>query len=113
MTTFEKVRRKIERDMDAIQVHTPESWASILLRHTQTLKDEQEQKKFWAWLGNPEEEDLEAPKLIPMGMPVQTPRNVTVRQKDECDEKCGEVNVDLVNEFEQNGCIMVCRTKPV
>ena len=113
MSTFEKVRRRIEKDMDAIQVHTPESWATILLTNTRRLKDEKEQAKFWTWMSNPEEEDIEAPKLVPCTEPTLTPKHVTVTCKAQDDEKEGDIEVELENTFERNGMVLVCRTKPV
>ena len=57
MTTFEKVKRNILEDMERTGYHTPESWANILLTNTCRLTDDEEQKKFWRWLMNPEDED--------------------------------------------------------
>ena len=101
--------------MDAIKVHTPESWANILLTHTARLKDEREQGKFWNWLQNPEEEEhLEPPTLARCNSaPVLSPEFVTTMIRDECDEKEGETIVELQNQFERNGFVMTCRTKPV
>ena len=113
MTTFEKVRKKITRDMDGIKVHTPESWANILLTHTSQLKDEREQAKFWNWLQNPEEDEREAPTLGQCNDPVLAPEFVTTTIKDECDEKEGDTIVELQNQFKRNGFVMTCRTRPV
>ena len=113
MTTFERVRRNIRRDMDAIQVHTPESWANILLTNTHRLTDEREQEKFWAWLQNPEDHEMEAPVIASRGEFSLTPSIVTVPYTDAGDEKQTETEVELENTFERNGFVMVCRTKPV
>ena len=113
MTTFEKVRKKITRDIDGIKVHTPESWANILLTHTSQLKDEREQGKFWEWLHNPEEEEREATTVVPCGAPTLAPEFVTTTIKDCDDEKEGDTIVELQNQFQRNGFVMTCRTKPV
>ena len=113
MSTFEKVRKKITRDMDAIKVHTPESWANILLTHTSKLKEAREQAKFWEWLHNPEEEEREATTVAPCGAPTLIPEFVTTTVMDECDEKEGDTIVELQNKFQRNGFVMTCRTKPV
>ena len=114
MSTFEKVRTRITRDMDAHKFHTPESWANILLTNTALLKDEKEQGKFWKWLQNPEDEDhIEPPTLARCGEPVLSPEFVTTTVQDECDEKEGETIVELQNQFQRNGFVMTCRTKPV
>ena len=109
MTTFERVRRNIKRDMDSIQVHTPESWANILLTNTNRLTDEREQEKFWAWLQNPEDREMEEPTIARRGEFRLTPHIITV-PTDEGDEKQGDI--ELENTYERNGFVMVCRTKP-
>jgi len=113
MTTFEKVRKRITRDMDGIKVHTPESWANILLTHTAQLKDEREQAKFWDWMQNPEEDERGPPLIGKCGAPTRAPEFVTTTIRDECDEKQGETIVELQNQFERNGFVLTCRTKPV
>ena len=113
MTTFERVRRNIRRDMDAIRVHTPESWAHILLTNTGRLTDEREQEKFWSWLENPEEHEMDGPTIGIRGEFSLTPSVVTVPFTDVGDEKEMETEVELENTFERNGFVMVCRTKPV
>ena len=99
--------------MDAIQVHTPESWANILLTNTRRLTDEQEQEKFWTWLQNPEDHEMDGPTITTRGEFSLTPRIVTVPYTDACDEKEMETEVELENTFERNGFVMICRTKPV
>ena len=119
---FEKVRRRMEKDIAAIQVHTAESWARILLTNAAKLKDEKEQAKFWEYLTNPEEEDLEPPTLVSCGAPELVPHRVTVtvsrgptlragEVQDECDEKSCEIELEY--KFERNGMTLICRTKPV
>ena len=61
MSTFERVKRNIVKDMERSKVHTAMSWANILLQRTARLTDIEEQKKFWEWIENPEEEE----RLIP------------------------------------------------
>ena len=113
MTTFERVKFKILRDMSGMRVHTAESWANILLTNTNRLKDEREQALFWAWLQNPEEEEIEAPTLRSVVENKDAPKRFTVTIKDECDEKEGDVTIELENEFKRTGFITVCKTKPV
>ena len=113
MTTFERVRKRIEKDMAAQRVHTPESWANILLTNTNRLTDEGEQAKFWAWFQNPEEDEREPPTLVCRDEFKLTPETVTVPFRDECDEKELECEVELENTYERRGFTMLCRTKPV
>jgi len=115
MATFERVRKKITRDMDSIKVHTAESWANILLTNTAQLKDEREQAKFWNWLQNPEEDEREEPTLgaCDNTKEILTPEFVTTTVKDGCDEKECDAIVELQNKFARNGFVMVCRTQPV
>ena len=53
MSTFERVKRNILRDMNSSSTHTAESWANIMLTNCSNLHSVEEQKKFWAWLQNP------------------------------------------------------------
>ena len=48
MSTFEKVKRRILRDMDSCTTHDAMSWAQIMLQNTAQLTSEADQKKFWA-----------------------------------------------------------------
>ena len=110
MATFEKVRKKITRDIDAIKVHTPESWANILLTHTSQLRDEREQAKFWNWLQNPTEDECVQPPIVgEIAEITLTPGIVAVKNTD--DEK--SETISLKNEYTRNGMVLVCRTKPV
>ena len=58
MSTFERVRRNIERDMEMTKVHTAASWAAIMLRNTSRLTNGIEQKKFLEWMTNPFDENV-------------------------------------------------------
>jgi len=113
MTTFERVKSRILADMNGQMVHTAESWASILLTNTTRLKDEQEQRKFWSWMMNPDDREIEAPTLGTVCENKDIGKHVTVTVKDEEDEKQCEREVQLENTFTRNGGITICRTKPV
>ena len=43
--------------------HNAESWCNIMLRNTALLTNVEEQKKFWEFIQNPEEEDRDPPTI--------------------------------------------------
>ena len=57
MSTFERVRAMIMKDIDSASHHTADSWANIMLQNTARLTNPVEQRKFWDWVANPEDED--------------------------------------------------------
>ena len=115
MTTFERVRRNIRRDMDAIRVHTPESWAHILLTNTGRLTDEREQEKFWTWMTNPDELE-HLPETVCEGMKhmeISTPACVTVPMIiSDDDEKEVHMDVEIQNTYTRNGTAMFITSRP-
>ena len=50
MSTFERAKKNMLRDMAGSKTHTAESWARILLHNTARLTDIKEQEKFWRFL---------------------------------------------------------------
>ena len=111
MSTFEKVRRNILRDMSLSKTHTAESWANIMLSNTGRLTDVHQQHKFWQWMSNPmESEDI--PDSIIESMEhtrIETPEYTTVPMLD--DEK--ETEVRMRNEYFRNGQGVHIRSTPI
>ena len=63
MTTFERVKKRILKDMAASTTHNAESWVNIMLRNTALLTNVEEQKKFWEFIQNPEEDERPPPQI--------------------------------------------------
>ena len=109
MSTFEKVRKNIERDMARSRVHTAESWANIMLQNTNRLTNVQEQHRFWKWMSNPEERE-DIPDTVVESMEhtvIETPEYVTVSMTTD-DKK--STDVEMVNEYFRNGQGMFIKT---
>ena len=116
MSTFELAKSRTIRDMQSREVHTSESWASILLQNTSRLTNEEEQAKYWAWILNPtEDEDVPKPDLTPMTHTENIPQDYTVRTtlavEDE-EEKNEEVNLQMTNKVHRNGLASYILTRP-
>ena len=109
MSTFEKVKHRILRDMSTRSVHTAESWASMMLQNTNELSDIDEQKKFWAWMVNPSgEEQLKAEcDVFDEHVPITQEPHVTVKSVDNDDEK--DEGVEMDQHFKRNGMAMYIR----
>jgi hypothetical protein len=93
MTTFERVRRNILRDMASSKVHTAEGWCQIMLSNTANLTNVEEQKKFWNFLQNPADEERAAPicDVFEKHQKIEMPETTVVD------------NVVLHNTFTRNG----------
>ena len=101
MTTFERVRRNILRDMASSKVHTAESWCNIMLSNTADLTDTEEQKKFWGFLVNPMDEERDPLICVEFEhCKIDTPATTVVD------------NVILHNTFTRNGMTMYQQVVP-
>ena len=111
MSTFERVRAGILRDMAGDATHTAESWAEILLRNTARLTDVKEQEKFWAFLSNPQDnEDIPTPVIEPYTPTTELREEfTTVPLKEENEEKAQDV--ELQNQYHRNGMTCYVLTK--
>ena len=111
MTTFEKVKRNILRDMREIPVHSETTWADIMIRNTCQMKEIEEQKKLWNWLVNPNED---SPPCTFMS--VDKDRKIVVEEfqkmtiKDEGDEKTDTYTLNIKNETIRNGNVCYIKT---
>ena len=103
MSTFERVRKNILRDMASCKVHTSESWAQILLTNTCRLTDVEEQKKFWNFMTNPQD-DEEIPKVTEFAPYVHEEQTEEIT---ECDD------MTLENHYHREGATMFVRTEPI
>jgi hypothetical protein len=109
MTSFEKVKKGILKDMDASRTHTAMSWANIMLRNCNRLTSVAEQHKFWEWFTNPEDDEL--PPVVCEKFEhchISTPKYTTAPTDD---EKTPDVTFE--NTYTRNGCAMHVVSKPV
>ena len=94
MSTFEKAKAKLIKQMSSIKVHTPESYSRIMIDCTKGLVDVKEQHKFWNHIMNPEGvEDVPTCnfcELDPM-KPIDKQRQFTVSATSADDEKGQEI----------------------
>ena len=113
MSTFERVKRNILRDMDLSKVHTAQSWCNIMLQNCDRLTNVDEQKKFWNWMVNPhDDEDHPAVEcdMFDEHKPIDQVKRVTV-PKNTDDEKSEEIVLE--NEYKRNGQAMFIKVKPI
>ena len=103
MSTFERVRKNILRDMASCRVHTSESWAQIILRNTSRLTDVEEQKKFWNFMTNPQD-DEDIPKVTEFAPYVH-------EEKTDEITKCDDMTLE--NHYHREGATMYVRTEPI
>ena len=111
MTTFERVRENILRDMASRQTHTAESWAHIMLDNTRRLTDTDEQTKFWEFMQNPTgEEHLPPPTCAASEHTMIEQPDTIICPLAEDDEKSGDVEMN--NKYFRNGMSMYISSKP-
>ena len=111
MSTFERAKQKILRDMESCSAHTAESWARIMLSNTKDLVDPAEQAKFWVWCGNPtEDESVKKPILGPM--PELLDLLEPTYTVDMVDENNNRKKVAMQQEHKRNGFTTYIRTGP-
>ena len=105
MSTFEKAQARIMRDMASIRVHDGMTWANIMLKHTTQLTSLEEQKKFWNWMTNPSDADIDKTmEWEPVPEPVDIDGIVTAPEDG--------TDIELVNEMSQNGLCTYVSTVP-
>ena len=112
---FLRVKRDILKDMKDISYHTQESWAEIMLKHSQFLKTDEDQQSFWNFILNPSDErDYKSPEFYTYDpMDVVIPKFQTLTVKDVGDEKMGETEITLKNEEFRNGMTSVITVTPI
>ena len=113
MTTFERVRANVLKDIASRKTHTPESWAHLMLDNTRRLTDPVEQEKFWNFMQNPTgEEHIPPPVCAPMSDHVQIdqPDIIMCSINTGDDEKSGEI--EMKNSYFRNGMSMYIHSKP-
>ena len=111
MTTFDRVKRNLLRDMDSCKTHTAESWAHIMLKNTNRLADPAEQTKFWEFMQNPTgEEHMPPPVCEPMDehAQIETPDTIVCPVLD--DETSSDVVME--NKYFRNGMAVFIQSKP-
>ena len=115
MTTFERVKRNILKDMERSKVHTAMSWANILLQRTVRLTDIEEQKLFWKWIENPEEEErLMSPEFINIThIPLLIPSKITALSVSEDPEDEKQEEIELRQETVREGFTTFITVTPI
>ena len=105
MSTFETVKRRLMRDIQQTPNMDGMQWANIMLKNTTRLTDEEEQKKFWNFIQNPGDVDLEeTTKWDTIPEPTEVQQFVTAYDDD-------HKEVELENRFMQNGlCTFISTT---
>ena len=105
MTTFEKAKMRIERDMKNMFAPDAQAWANIMLEHTAQLTDPDEQKKFWQWMVNPYDTDTaHVNEWAPVSEQRQIEQVGTVQD--------GDSTVELHNQCHQVGGTTFIKTTP-
>lgn len=97
--------------------HTAESWARIMLDNTSRLTNIDEQKKFWAWMTNPEEdESIVDPVCEQFAEHCRIEEveqyDVPMTTNDADDEKAPLEQVQMNNQYFRNGLGMYIKSKP-
>ena len=112
---FLRVKRDILRDMKETAHHTQESWANIMLQHTQYLTTTEDQKSFWNFILNPNDErDYVAPKFDTYdSADVVIEKYQKMSVVEEGDEKMEEVEITLENTQHREGMTVYIHTKQV
>ena len=112
MTTFERVRANVLKDIASRKTHTPESWAHLMLDNTRRLTNPVEQEKFWNFMQNPTGvEHIPAPVCAPMSdhVQIEQPEIIMCPTKGD-DEKSEEI--EMKNSYFRNGMSMYIHSKP-
>ena len=113
MSTFERVKRNILRDMELSKVHTAASWCNIFLKNCDRLTDIDEQKKFWNWFANPYDDENHPEvqcDIFTEHKPIEQVKHITVAKNSD-DEKSEEIVLE--QEYTRNGLAMLIKVKPV
>ena len=109
MKILDRVKRDITREMESQQTHTGSSWADIMLRHSSKLQKTEDQKEFWKWLLDPnEEQDIEMTFAEIDPPKIEVVKEYTVKTDDEKTE-----DVPMVNVVHREGFISYIVSKPV
>ena len=111
---FLRVKRDILKDMKDISYHTQESWAEIMLKHSQFLTTVEDQQSFWNFILNPSDErDYVSPKFYtydPNDVIIQKFQKLSIAVED--DEK-DSIEITLKNEEVRNGLTSYITVTPV
>ena len=105
MSTFERAHKRIIHDINSTQNLDSVAWANIMLKHTSQLTDSDEQQKFWNWMTNPTDCDLDkTTKFVDMPVASDPEPFVTAEENDE--------TIELENKWVQNGLCTYIKTVP-
>ena len=90
---FLRVKRDILKDMKDISYHTQESWAEIMLKHSQFLTTVEDQQSFWNFILNPSDErDYVSPNFY-----TYDPNDVAIKEFQKLTVVCGVFAVERVH----------------
>ena len=109
MSTFERAKRNLLADMKGCSVHTAESWAHMMLKHTANIRSDEDQARFWQFMLNPnDDEAIPPPVLTPITHELEAiPKTVSAPVPGEEKE-----SVELQNECHREGMTTYIRTVP-
>ena len=102
MSTFERARKNILKDIASTRVHDGMSWANILLKNTSRLTNMEDQKKFWDFLCNPDDNEY-LPKCEVMSYEHKEP---------ECPDSYTIGDIEMKSDYAVDGHAMFVRTGP-
>ena len=113
---FEKVKSKLLKDIESGKVHNQISWANIILKHAAHIRTIEDQKSFWNFLMNPNDNyNYTEPKFEMVDLPekvlIHKFEKMTV--KDEEDEKTGVMDITLENTHHLNGLTSYIQVTPL
>ena len=108
MSTFERAKRNLLADMNGSSVHTAESWAHMMLKHTSAIRSDEDQARFWQFMLNPhDDEAIPPPVLAPIKHVEELPKTVSAPVPGEEKE-----SVELEYEYHREGMTTFIRTVP-
>ena len=113
MKLVERVKRDIRKEIREIPTHTGASWSDIILRNATRLTTLEDQKEFWRFLLDPEDEqdlNLTFKEIDPDNIKIRETYDVKVQTDDEKDS--GET-VTFENVVQQNGLVSYILSRPL
>ena len=112
---FQRVKAKMQKEIDSIHTHTPESWADIMLRNSAYLKTDEDQESFFNWILNPSDNlDYVPPvfKTVDPNLPIVIDKIQRMKVKDDSDEKTCEIDIEMDVEEHMNGLTSYSIVRP-
>ena len=114
MSLFERVKKDILLEMSGTQYHSGMTWADIMLRNSSRLVTLDDQKLFWKFLLDPEDQNdikMSYDEVDPNAIVVS--KGFTMTVTNENDEKEDTMEVQYENTVYREGLVSYIETKPV